>query len=299
MERKRTRCWSCRPRERLGWAVAGISLVGVLLFALPASARRVAREDAIEPLFSEAAFLDQSLEVDVEWAKESDGHDIEASGGVEVILWDRLEIAAEVPTGIGIPDHGDTVADLSDVGLSAQVLVCCVSRQPLDYLSIRAGIDAPTGDRSKGIGGDGAWEVSVLPGRYFTVVESLADVLAQLQVGYTEQIRLDDDQLETARDLGLSKTRQKEIFWNVAFAQPYFGGVIQPVFEILGTTIVDALVDDDEGTIVELGGGFWIAPHPSSHWLSPLSFAIGFKLPATSLKEDQSVGILVLEWALD
>jgi hypothetical protein len=274
-----------------------LAVIGMLLFATPASAR-TGRFEPIEPLFTERAFLDHSAELGTEWSKESDSDEIEVAAGLEWIVWKSLEIGVEIPLGISVPDHGSTEADLSDIEFAAQLLVCCDTGQILDFLSVRAAVDAPTGDRSKGIGGDGAWEVSLLPGRYFTIVEQLPDLLAQLQLGYTEQIRLDDDERETASEMGLSETREKAFLWNVAFAQAYFDGLFKPVFEVLGTTIVDALVDDDEGTIVEIGWGFWLAPHPEEQWLSALSYRIGYKLPVTSRKEDQSVLVFVLEWDL-
>jgi hypothetical protein len=281
------------------WALLVICLVVSLLLATPASARRVARRDAIEPLLTTPAFLDQSAEFGVQWSKDSDGNEVELTAGIEWIFWNRLELNLEFPAQINDPDHGATVGDLSDIAFAAQLLLCCETRQPLDYFSIRGAVEAPTGNRSKDIGGDGSWEVSLLPGRYFTVTDRLAAVLAQAQIGYTQQIRIDGESLETARELGISKTLQKEFLWNVAVAQPYFDGIVQPVFEILGTTVVDAVQNHDEGTIVELSFGLWLAPHPHEHFLSALSYGLGVSFPVTSLKEDQSVVVFVIEWALD
>lgn len=281
------------------WSRTTLCLALLLLLAAPTSARRVARRDPIEPLLTTPAFLDQSVEFGVQWSKDRDSHEVEVAAGIEWIFWDRLELSLEFPIGINVPDQGATVADLSDVGFGTQVLLCCATHKPVDYLSVRAAVETPTGDRTKGIGGDGSWEVSLLPGRYFTVTDRLADVLAQLELGYAQQIRLDGANLETARALGLATTLQKEFLWNFAVAQPYFGGVVQPVFEILGTTVVDALQDDDEGTIVELSAGFWLAPHAPEHFLSALSFGLGVTLPVTSLEQDQSVVVFVVEWALD
>jgi hypothetical protein len=276
-----------------------LCLTASLLLAAPASARRVARRDPIEPLLTTPAFLDQSAEFGIQWSKNKGGREIELAAGIEWIFWDRLELSMDIPTAINDPDHGATVGDLSDIGFAAQVLLCCETHRPLDYFSIRTAVEAPTGDRSKDIGGDGSWEMSLLPGRYFTVTDRLAAVLAQAQIGYTQQIRVDGEGLDTAHELGISKTRQKEFIWNIAVAQPYFDGVVQPVFEILGTTVVDALEKHDEGTIVELSVGLWLAPHPREHFLSALSYGLGVSFPVTSLKEDQSVVLFTVEWALD
>lgn len=281
------------------WISLAFCLVVLLLLATPASARRVARRDPIEPLLTTPAFLDQSAELGVQWSKDSDGNEVELAAGIEWIFWERLELNLEVPVAINDPDHGATVGDLSDIAFAAQVLLCCETPRPLDYLSIRGAVEAPTGNRSKDIGGDGSWEVSVLPGRYFSITDRLADVLAQAEIGYTQQIRIDGEGLETARELGVSKTLQKEFLWNFALAQPYFDGIVEPVLEVLGTTVVDAVENEDEGTIVELSAGLWIAPHPHEHFLSALSYGLGVTFPVTSLKEDQSVVVLVIEWALD
>ena len=273
-------------------------MLALLLSAAPATAEGEPYEP-IEPLFTERAFLDHAIELGAQWSDESDGNAVEVAAALEYIVWKRLEVDVEVPVGINIPNHGDTEADLSDIDFAVQALLCCDNGTILDFFSIRASVAAPTGNRSKGIGGDGSWEISVLPGRYFTIVPQLPALLTQLQLSYTQEIRLDDEERETASEFGLSKSREKSFLWNLAFAQPYFDGLLKPVFEILGTTIVDDVSDDDEGTIVELGGGLWLAPHAESRWLRSLSYRIGFKWPATSRKEDHAVGVFVLEWDLN
>jgi len=276
-------------------------VVSLVLVFPPASAeaKRAARHDPTEPLRTTPAFLDQSVELGVEWSRQADGDQIEIAPGLEWIFWDRLELSAEIPTGISVPARGSTVGDLGDVGLGAQVLLCCSNAHPIAYLSLRGEVDAPTGDRSKGIGGDGSWGVAVLPGLYFSIADQLPDVLLQMELGYEQQIRLDADGLELARERGVDKTRRKDVIWNIAFAHSWWDGLIQPVFEILGTSTVDAIDRDDEGTVVELSAGFWFAPHPREHWLSALSYAIGGSFPVTSDYEDQSVVVFIIEWALD
>lgn len=283
----------------LSRALAACCLATIAILPTAADAKRIARRDPIEPLVTTPAFLDQSAEFGVQWSRDHGDDEVDLAVGLEWIFWNRLELAAEIPVGIEIPEHGSTVGDLSDIELAAQILLCCEERRPLDYLSLRAFVAPPTGDRAKGIGGDGSWGASLLPGLYVSIADSLPDVLAQLEIGYAQQIRLDDEALQTARELGVAKTRQKEFIWNIAFAQPWFGGILQPVFEILGTTVVDAVASRDEGTIVELAAGFWFAPHPHEHWLSPLSYVLGAAVPLTSRRDDESVLIFVVEWALD
>jgi len=297
-----------RPRRRRGrtarLAVRGAVLVACVLIPAverptAAYAKRVARRDPIEPLLTTPAFLDQSAEIGGHWSRQKGSDQIELAAGLEWIFWDRLELSAEIPAGISVPDHGSTVGDLSDIAFAAQTLLCCEKRWPIDYLSVRAAVDAPTGDRSKDIGGDGSWEVSVLPGLYFTVADGLPAVLGQIELGYVQQIRLDADARAYASTHGVGRTREKDLIWNIAFAQPWFDGIIQPVFEILGTTTVDAVDPADEATTVELGCGLWFAPHPKEHWLSALSYAIGGSFPVSSHYDDQSTVVFTIEWALD
>lgn len=281
--------------------VSGASVVAGLLLLLPSTlwAGHVARLDPAEPIFTQRSFVESHVELDVEWSKQSDGDTIELAPSGGWVVWDRLELGMEVPSDVVIPDHGPTVGDLADISFFAQGLLCCDQSPILDYLSLRAEIAPPTGNRSKDIGGDGEWSLSVLPGRYIPLIKPVPDVLAQIQFSYSQQFRLDKEGEEMAREPGVGKTLQKELEWNLAFVQQYLDGRLQPMFEVLGTTVVDAQVSDDEGTIVELGGGFWIAPHPDEHWLSGVSFGVGFKWPVTGRKEDQSVGLFIAQLSFD
>lgn len=263
------------------------------------SARHLARFDPTEPIFTQRSFVEKNLEWDVSWAKQCGSNEIELGPALSWVLWGRLQLGVEMPYGAQIPDQGATLTNIADVGFSAQLMLCCEPDEVLDYFSLRVDVEAPTGSRSKDIGGDGSWSVSLLPGRDFTILRSLPDLFVQLQLAYTQQIRLGGEEEEAAREFGLSKTLTKEFDWNIAFAQAYFEGRIRPVFEVLGTTLVDTLLEDDEGTIVELAGGVWLAPFPDEHWLSAVSMGMGWKFPVTSRKENQSVGLFIVEWAFD
>ena len=132
-----------------------------------------------------------------------------------------------------------------------------------------------------------------------TVSESLQDLSIQFQASYFQQMRLSSDQLETARSLGLSKTLEKRVLWNLAFVQPLFGGRFSPSFEILGTSVVDALESSGEGSILELAVGFWLAPFNDGHALSNLSIGLGGRVPVTNRREDQGGATLIFEFAFD
>ena len=141
--------------------------------------------------------------------------------------------------------------------------------------------------------------VALLPARYFTLTEAVPDLEITLELAYTQQIRLDREGAELAREPGFSHTLEKEFDWNVAFTQKYFDGQVRPVFELLGTTTVDAIDEDDEGTILELAAGFWLIPHADEHLFSAFSYGLGFRVPVTSRNEDQGAVMLVIEHSFD
>jgi hypothetical protein len=287
-----------RSNGRLDLLICPLLFLGALM-AVPsaAAAHHRARVDPSEPIFTQRPFIEKDLELDVGWEKQKGSDGIELSPGVTWVFAKRLELGLEIPVGLQIPDQGATVGSLGDVAAAAQVLLCCQSNWLLDYFSLRADVEAPTGSRSKDIGGTGSWSVSLLPGRLFTVLQELPDLFVQAELTYAQEIRPANDEKETAAELGLPKTREKELDWNLAFVQPYLGGRLRPVFEVLGTSIVDAVTSGDEGTIVELAAGLWAAPFPDESRLSPLSLGMGWKWPVTRRKESQVTGLFVVEWS--
>jgi len=175
------------------------------------------------------------------------------------IFFDRLQLGVDVPFGIRDPDVGSSESNVGDIEFSAKYLILAA---PMDgvNLSLAASVAPPTGDRDKEIGGVGGWGVTALAGKLVDTGDSLPDIGVHLQLGFEQQIRLSNEQLEAAETLGVGETRQKELAWNLAFNMPLLGGRFVPTFEVLGTTILDAVDTGEEGTIVELGGGFWVNP---------------------------------------
>ena len=255
-------------------------------------------EELTEPIFTERSFVESNLEIETVYEEEEEGDSLEFALEANWVFDDHFQIGVEVPVGINFPDEGATVAAPGDLEVSGQYLVCCEPGQVLDFLSLRAEVAAPTGDRSKDIGGDGAFGFSVIAGRLLTVDKSLPDLGIQVQLGYEQQIRLTEEQLETADELGLSETREKDVLWNIALSQNYTRWRIQPVLEVLGTTTVDALQSDDEGTVVELGGGIWWTPFPDGEGLKGLDIALGAKGPVTNRKSSDFTAVILFDWEL-
>jgi len=254
---------------------------------VPALAHHRARLDPTEPLFTQRSFLEKNVELDTTWEHDADADRVELSPSVTWVFWKWLQLDLEIPTDIVVPDRGATVGSLDDVTLAVQTLLCCEPDRALDYLSLRLEVEAPTGDRAKDIGGDGAWSASVLPGRLLTIDESLPDLFVQMELGWSEALR---------SDAAGGSARTREVDWNLALAQQYLAGRLRPVVEMLGTSTVDG---DDLGTVVELAAGVWTAPFADEHWLSPVSVGLGWKWPVTGGADAELTGLFILEWAFD
>jgi len=289
----------CALRFR-GVAVLRLLVVALALAPAAASGRHLARLDPTEPLFTQRAFVEKNLELDTGWEKPPGENDVELAPGVTWVFWKMLELDLEVPVALRIPDDAATVGSVGDLGFAAQVQLCCAPDALLDYLSLRGEVAAPTGSLAKGTGGVGAWSVSVLPARDFTVADALPDLLVQVQLSYEQGIRAQTGDVGddgAGADDASPGVRQKAFVWNTAFAQQYLDGRFRPVFEVLGTTVLDAAEPDAERSYVELAGGLWLAPFSDDSWLSPLNLGVGIKWPVTRRLESEVTGVLVTEWS--
>lgn len=279
------------PADLSRIAVLLACVIAAVVYPSAAWSRHLARLDPTEPLFTQRAFVEKNLELDTTWDKLPSENDVELAPGVSWVFWQRLELDAELPVAVRIPDHAATVGSIGDLGFGAQLLLYSDPQGLLDYFSVRGDIAPPTGDRAKEIGGNGSWSVSLLPARRFTVVQSLPDLMVQMQLAYGEDLRA------TPSPSGDDRVREKAAFWNTAFAQQYWAGRVRPVFEVLGTTVVDAVESKDERTVVELAAGMWIAPFPDDNFLSPLSIGLGWKWPVSGRLDSELTGLLITEWS--
>lgn len=281
-------------------AFVRIVVLPLALSLLPSEvfARHIARLDPTEPIFTQRCFLENEIELDSEW-DHGGGNQLTLTAGFAWIVMDGLELDLDVPAAISWPDDGPTVGSLGDLGFAGQWLFYGSPEEILDYASLRVEIDAPTGNRSKDIGGTGAWSVSLLPGRSFTIAEDLSDLLVQLELGYAQNFALDVEEAAAAEALGRPRRVEKQLVWNLALAQSYWLGRIRPVLEVLGTTVVDDADPAREDTIVELAAGVWTAPFFDEHWLAPVSIGLGFNFPVTSAKESDVTGLLIVQWSFD
>lgn len=277
-----------------------VLLSALLVSVAPAAARHRARADPAEPIFTQRPFIEKDLELDLGWARDGDANSVEPTLANTWVFENRLETTIELPFALRVPrDGGAVVVGLSDLTLGLQLLLCCRPGQLLDYLSLRAEVDAPTGSRRKDIGGTGGFTVSVLPGRLVTVARALPDLFVQVQIAYTQEIRPSAQEQATASRRGRHAARAKAVLWNVAGTQSYLDGRVRPVVELLGTSVVDAADPGDEGAIVELAAGLWLAPFHDEHWLAPVSLGLGYRWPVTSRHDDLMAALLIVEWAFD
>ena len=159
------------------------SFLIVLGLAIPAAANHLAREDPPEPIFVQRAFIENDLEAGIDWERGDGSQDLEIEAGVTWVFFDRLQLGADIPLGISIPDHGSTEADLADIDFSAKWLICCDEPTGYTFVSARADVSPPTGDRSRDIGGTGSFGFSLNLGYGLTVAESLQSQLGSRQYG--------------------------------------------------------------------------------------------------------------------
>ena len=288
------------PHLFLCRSIRFISLLVLLYCYAPLSiGEHRSREDPVEPIFTERAFIENNIELDVGIENGFNNVDLEISPGVSWVFWDRLQLGFEIPYGISIPDQEATRSNISDIGLSAKVLLCCDTQQGYTFVAIRSDVSIPSGSLAKDIGGQGSFGFSLLGGYGLTVVPSWDDLTVQIEIAYEQQIHLSNDQQTLVNQFGLNDTREKEVDWNIAFAQQFAGGRINPVFEILGSSIVDAQITEDQGTIVELSVGGWIVPFRDNHALSNFSIGMGWRFPVTERRNNDGAGVVIFELAFD
>lgn len=211
----------------------------------------------------------------------------------------RVQVGLEIPWDVVMPHDAASTAGLSDVGFSTQVLLCCERATGFTFVSVRGEVGAPTGDPGRDLGGSGAFSFSLLAGHGVTVVESQQDLGVQVQLGYDQEIRPTRDEREEADARGSPRVREKQLVWNTAFTWPLLDRRVTPVFEVLGTTTLDAVDRGEEGSSVALGVGVWLAPFADDGPLSPVTFAAGWRWPVGGRRDSDGEALLILEWTFD
>lgn len=254
-------------------------------------ARHRARLDPTEPVFTRRAFVQKDVELDVAVVDGADDDTVTFHTGAAWAFQDRYELSLDLPWIVRVPESGPTVGGLGDVAVGTQLQLCCEPDGPLDFFSIAAEVDTPTGDRARGLDGDGAWKVSLLPARDVTVLASLPDLTLSGELAFARAIR------HAAGD-GRGPLHA-EVDWNLALAQQYVGGRVRPVLEMLGTSVVQAPHRSDVGTEVDLAVGLWTVPFADTHALSALSVALGWRFPVTGRHDDDGEALLIFDWGFD
>lgn len=251
-----------------------------------------------EALFTDKAGVDKELELEFGFDNKATEDEYEIGVGGSWVFFDRLQLGVEVPFGIRDPDAGSSQSNIGDVEFGAKFQFLSAAMDGVS-LSLAASVAAPTGDRDKEIGGVGGWGVAALAGVLVDTGDSLPDVGVNLQLGFEQQIKLSNEQKEAAETLGVGETLQKEFIWNLAFTVPFFDGRFVPMFEVLGTTTLDAVDSDEEGTIVELSGGFWVSPFEEGEPLGSLAVGVAAKAPVTNKRESDFSALLVFKYEFE
>lgn len=268
------------------------------VFTLQSNADHLGRLEKAEPFFTVKAFLEKELEFSVGNDNSKEDHSLELGLEFDWVFFERIQLGVEVPYVFLFPDGQDSTSAFSDIGLSTQVLLCCTSPTTSYYLSLRGELALPTGDEDKGIEGSGEWGFS-LNAAYFFGVGDISLWGIQLQLAYAQQLKFSDEQRSLANMLNINKTHNKDIIWNGAYTQEYFNGRLSPVFEVLGTSTVDAMQSEDEGTIVELGFGFWLSPFSDTSQLNAVNLGVAAKFPVTEREETSSSFLFVATYGFD
>jgi len=283
-------------------SISSFRVILGLLLAAPATtlAGHIAREDPAEPIFTERSFIERNAEVDIGVDRHVDNANVLTTtvAGTWVFAR-RVQVGLDVPFAVRFPEDAPTRGGLDDIAFSTQVLVCCQEPTGYRYFSLRGEVDAPSGDRSRDIGGTGATSLSLLAGNGFTVVRSLEDLGVTVELTWSREIRLSDGERATAQQLVLPARHEQELAWNLAVMQPLLGRRLTPVLELLGTTTVAAVAPADEGTAVELAVGCWTAPFPDDSPLSALTLAAGWRFPVTGRRADDGAALIIAEWTFN
>lgn len=275
---------------------AGVIAAAMMAFIAPAQAG--GDHELPEPFFTEQAAT--STEVELEFGfdhkKAEDEYEIGIGGSWEAVH--GLEFGVEIPYEIRNPDEDPNERAFGDIEFSAKYQFSELSESGFD-LAVAASVAAPTGDRDKEIGGTGEWGVSALAGTPIKLGNGLPELGAHFQLSYQQQIKLSNEQKEEAEELGVGQIREKELIWRLALGAPILKNRFVPTVEFLGRTILDAVDQNEEGTIIEIGGGFWWNPLADTEEPGPLSLGVAAKAPVTNRRDAEFSALFVVKYEFD
>ncbi len=278
-----------------------VALVAVAMGAAIIASSAMAGEGKEKPELGEPFFSGKpSVEREVEFGAMLEGFNkkrtLEFSAGLSWTFTEDWQVGVEVPFGVVLPTNGDKDRyGLSDVEFSTKyVLLRSVDGDFL--LSLAGDIAPPTGSRSKDIGGTGEWGVSLLSSAGIPLGDGLVLGLFG-EIGYGQQIRVSRDAREEAEEMEIGPTREKEFIFRAAATLPLADGKFVPTLELIGTRILDATNPAEQGTIVEIGGGFWWSPFKGD--LEGLTIGIAAKGPVTNRREGNYSVLFVAKFELE
>ncbi|MFQ5852641.1 MAG: hypothetical protein ACE5JU_18945 [Candidatus Binatia bacterium] len=290
--------------------ILAVCMAWVSLFVLPAAvladgkeqhgAKDKHHDELAEPIFTKRSFPEKEIELEVAFDNKADEDELEIGIGASWVFFNRLQLGVEIPFEIRDPEEGDTESDLGDVEFSGKYML---HRAPENrfLLSFDVEIAPPTGDEDKEIGQKGEWGLfltagSSVPMDWLVPGGRVPDLGAHLQFGYSQQMRLTDEERGEAEELGVAAVHEKELIWNLAFNAKLFDGILIPEFEVLGRTVVDAIERKEKGTFVELAGGLWLAPFKEDSPLGGFRLGVAAKAPVTNKKERFVSTLFILKW---
>lgn len=249
-------------------------------------------DELAEPFFTKKSFPENEVEFEFGYGHGDQEDELEFGVGISMVMGEKFQLGLEIPYVVRNPNVGQDESDIADIEFSAKYLVYRAPENRF-ILSLDAEVAAPTGDEDKDIGETGEWGLFTTAATAIPLGGGLPDLGAHLQVGWEQQIRTTKEQREEAAELGVDDNLEKAIIWRLAFNTKLFDGRIQPSIEFLGTTVVDAIDESEEGTIFEIGGGFWWLPFVGTNSdLTPLALGVAAKGPVSKMQGESNYSLL-------
>lgn len=260
----------------------GVLFVAALLLIAPAMAVAHEDEGLAEPLFFVSPLPDTEFEIENSYAHKDTENENELSFGGKVTFFDRFELGIEAPYVFRDPNQGASQDDFGDVAFSGKLLLYR-AKEDRFVLSVGGEYGAPTGNKSKEIDGTGHWSVFAVAGSAIPVGHGLPDFGLQATVGWEQDTGVSQEALETAEELGVPVRREKSFVWGIGVNTKLFDGRFVPSIELLQKRITRTTDPAEEGTITELGGGFWYVPFfEQQNRLAPITIGIAGKGPISN-----------------
>ena len=228
------------------------------------------------PLVTRRPIIERELEFKLNYTKELDARETEATAALEFPILPRLQFEIEVPFIVLNPDEGKVVAGFGDMELQTKLQVF----KSVQYRALVAfGLESKlaSGSKARGLGGEYAIEPFLTAGMALGPFDLIGEVAYEWILNGDEH------------------PREQEFTARLAIGYPV-SRWFTPLLELVTVTTTRGPDDDEEGLLhkmqVYLVPGFNIRPRPG------MTFRAGFQVPLTTAKtfDYQFLSALVVEF---